>query len=384
MNIIIYEDKAERFEPLVDLYPQFFLRLGMMHIADNTATVFKKARLSYISRGKFDNRKPAIKGPALYISGRAILSNSIKIPTKDIKFSIESQPIGFIKHKPPYPADLKGIRATIRRLRDEQEIEGSLVNELWDLIRLNQQIITKQFKVIKAKPGKQSQAYIIGRKKYLHIDDQAIIHKFVTIDLTDGPVYIARKAVIRPFSTISGPAYIGSDTIIDRAIIKGSSIGPFCRISGEVEECIFQGYANKQHEGFIGHSFIGEWVNLGALTTNSDLKNNYGEIRIAKGRKQLDTGMRKLGCFIGDHVKTGIGTLIPTGAKIGTFTNFFGGGMMPKNVPRFTWMSTERKTKYNLEKAIATARTVMQRRDVALSRDYEGLIRNLYKWQSSL
>lgn len=384
MNIIIYEDNTEHFDPLIDLYPQFFLRLGMMNIADNTANFFKKASVFFIARRQFKESKFDMKGPALYFSGRAMISKRIAIPSKDTKFLLESQPIGFLKHKPPYPRDLKEIRTTIRKIRTEQEITGAVIGGLWDLIRLNQQAITRQFRSIRTKSKNPKHVYIIGRKSNLYIDSRAHIHKFVTIDLTNGPVYVDRNAVIRPFSTISGPAYIGSDTVIDRAHIKGSSIGPFCRIGGEVEECIFQGYANKQHEGFIGHSFIGEWVNLGALTTNSDLKNNYGKIRMLSGKKQIDTGMRKLGCFIGDHAKTGIGTLIPTGAKIGAFTNFFGGGMMPKNVSSFSWLSAKRKAKYDLEKAIATARTVMQRRDVALSKHYEGLIRSLYKWQSSL
>ena len=384
MNIIIYEDKPEHFEPLIDLYPQYFLRLGMMRIADNTATYFKKASIYYIARHQFKNNKFVAKDPALYISGRAMISEHVTIPDKDTKLFIGSQPIGFVKQSPPFPEDLKQIQTALRNIKHEKEIKGTVVDDLWDLIRLNPQLITRQFESIKAKSSNQKHIYIIGKKNHLYIDDRACVHEFVTIDLTNGPVYIAKNAIIRPFSIIIGPSYVGPETVIDRAKIKGSSIGPFCRIGGEVEECIFQGYANKQHEGFIGHSFIGEWVNLGALTTNSDLKNNYGDIHIIRGKKKINTGMRKLGCFIGDHVKTGIGTLIPTGAIIGTFTNFFGGGMMPKNVSRFSWLNAREKTKYDLEKAIVTARIVMQRRDVALSKQYEGLIRSLYKWQSSL
>ncbi|GAJ24797.1 unnamed protein product, partial [marine sediment metagenome] len=111
----------------------------------------------------------------------------------------------------------------------------------------------------------------------------AVIHNLVCIDVSDGPVYIDKGAVIRPFTTIIGPSYIGRDTIVERAKIIKSSIGPVCRMGGEVEACTFQGYSNKYHEGFIGHSFIGEWVNLGALTTNSDIKNNYGSVKVFFG-----------------------------------------------------------------------------------------------------
>jgi UDP-N-acetylglucosamine diphosphorylase/glucosamine-1-phosphate N-acetyltransferase len=201
----------------------------------------------------------------------------------------------------------------------------------------------------------------------------------VSIDVTDGPVYIDKNVIIRPFSAIIGPSYIEKGTIIDQAKIVKSSIGPQCRISGEVEACIFQGYANKHHEGFIGHSFIGEWVNLGALTTNSDLKNNYSPIKIKIGKRNFDTGMIKLGCFIGDHTKTGIGTLIPTGAVISSFVNFFAGGIMPQYIPSFKWLTTKKTENYDLKKAIATAKIVMQRRKIKMTQQYENIIRKHYK-----
>ena len=116
-------------------------------------------------------------------------------------------------------------------------------------------------------------------------------------------------------------------------------------------------------------------MNLGALTTNSDLKNNYRSVRVQINDKQIDTGMQKLGCFIGDHSKTGIGTLIPTGAVIGSFVNFFGGGMMPRYVPDFTWCTVHNRETYDLERALETARIVMQRRNIRMSEDYEELIR---------
>jgi hypothetical protein len=146
-----------------------------------------------------------------------------------------------------------------------------------------------------------------------------------------------------------------------------------------VESCIFQGYSNKHHEGFLGHSFVGEWVNIGAMTTNSDLKNNYSSVRVKLGDKVIDSGMIKLGCFIGDHSKLGIGTLIPTGAVIGSFVNFFGGGIMPRYLPSFKWLGPGVDEKYTLDKAVETARMVMNRRGVKLTREYENLIRANYK-----
>lgn len=379
MKVIIYEDNFEQFQPLINFYPQFFLRVGMRTISENTACFFKRAEISYITRKLFDNKKVGITGPALYISARAIISKRITFFSKDTKFLIDSQPIGFFKQKPPFPKDLENIKKTLKGIETAREIDGFLVDKLWDLIKLNSVVLTHQFECVKAKHEIPKQIYIIGQKSKVFIAQKAHIHKFVTIDVSNGPVYIDNDVIIRPFSTIIGPSYIGPGSIIDRAKIIQSSIGPSCRIGGEVESCIFQGYSNKYHEGFIGHSFIGEWVNLGALTTNSDLKNNYSSVRTKIGTKELDSGMKKLGCFIGDHTKTGIGTLIPTGAVIGSFVNFFGGGMMSKYVPGFKWLSTTKQKNYDLEKAIACARIVMPRRNVKMSKHYEGLIRTYYR-----
>lgn len=384
MKVIIYEDNIDHFDPLINFYPQFLLRVGMRTVSENTADFFKQAKIGYVTRKLFDNKKIGISGPALYLSARAIISKRIVISGKDTQFSIGSQPIGCFKQKPPFPQNLEEIKKTLKRIKTTREIDGFRLDRLWDLIRLNSVVLTCQFKYAKAKHKIPKHVYIIGKKNEVFVGQKVHIHKFVTIDVSNGPVYIDNDVTIRPFSTIVGPSYIGPGSIIDRAKIIESSIGPSCRIGGEVESCIFQGYSNKNHEGFIGHSFIGEWVNLGALTTNSDLKNNYSSVHTKIGTKELDSGMKKLGCFIGDHTKTGISTLIPTGAIIGSFVNFFGGGMMPKYIPGFKWLSTTKQKNYDLEKAIATARIVMQRRNVKMSKHYEELIRTYYRWQNSL
>jgi hypothetical protein len=130
-----------------------------------------------------------------------------------------------------------------------------------------------------------------------------------------------------------------------------------------VEQSIFQAYSNKYHEGFIGHAYIGEWVNLGALTTNSDLKNNYGSVRVQFPSGVVDTGQNKVGCFLGDHVKTGIGTLFNTGAVVGFATNVFGGGMVrDKHVPSFMWGGAHGFEEFRLERAKQVAAAAMPRR----------------------
>jgi UDP-N-acetylglucosamine diphosphorylase/glucosamine-1-phosphate N-acetyltransferase len=384
MKVIIYEKNTENFYPLTNLFPQFNLRIGMKSIAENIKYYFAKLKVDYICRDVFRFKEINPKGPAMYISGQCIITEKFDFPKEEVKFLIGSKPAGFIKYKPPFPKNLKEIDKVLKSIKKTKKLPGFILNNFWDLIKYNEPMLIHHFKMKKGKSKTLTGIYIIGNKKNVYVAKDAVIHNLVCIDASAGPVYIDKGAVIRPFTTIIGPSYIGRDTIIERAKIIKSSIGPVCRVGGEVEACIFQGYSNKYHEGFIGHSFIGEWVNLGALTTNSDIKNNYGSVKVLYGKKRIDSGMIKLGCFIGDHTKIGIGTLIPTGAVISSFVNFFGGGMMPGFISCFKWLTAEKQEDYKLEKAITTAKIVMKRRNIKMSKQYEDLIRMNYKWRNLL
>jgi len=195
------------------------------------------------------------------------------------------------------------------------------------------------------------------------IEAGAEVEAGAVLDARGGPIYIGKNTIVRPQSYLRGPL----------------SIGPECRIGGEVTHSIFHGYTNKAHYGFIGHSYIGEWVNLGAGTTNSNLKNTYGTVKMTLNGKELDTGEQFLGCLIGDHAKVGIGTLIPTGAVIGLGANIFGGGLTPKAVPAFSWGAKE---KVELEKFIATGKNAMSRRGQKMSAGEETLLKKLFNLSS--
>lgn len=175
---------------------------------------------------------------------------------------------------------------------------------------------------------------VIKAPERVFIHPEATLGGPLSIDASDGPVII-NAARIEPFCFIQGPTAIGSGSQISSALIRGeTTIGAVCRIGGEVEASIIQGYSNKHHEGFLGHSYLGEWVNIGAMTTNSDLKNTYGTIRIGvEGQGQIDSGVLKLGCFLADHVKLGIGLHLNGGSVIGTGSNIFGVHFAPKTIP---------------------------------------------------
>ncbi len=191
------------------------------------------------------------------------------------------------------------------------------------------------------------------------------------------PIVIGENTTICPNVTVTGPVFIGDGCIIQPgASIRGAtSIGPVCKVGGEVEGSILHAYANKQHDGFLGHSYVGEWVNLGADTVNSDLKNTYGSVRVAVNGREVDTRQTFVGAFIGDHAKTGIGTRLPTGCVVGYASNLFVSQYAPKFTPSFTWLTDAGPQRQDIDKAAAVAKTVMGRRKRELTACEEALFR---------
>ena len=216
------------------------------------------------------------------------------------------------------------------------------------------------------------------------IEEGARVDAFAVLDARGGPIRIGRHAHVRSHTIVTGPCVVGPDSTLLGGSVGGSTIGERCFIAGEVEACLWQGFANKRHHGFVGHSAIGEWVNLGALTTTSDLKNNYGRVRVWVNGREIDSGLTKVGAFLGAHVKTGIGSLLPTGASVGTGANLFGGGRFaPRFVPPFAWWNGEQLVEHRLEAFLGTARTAMARRGRPLDPADEHLLGEWFRASAS-
>ena len=180
-----------------------------------------------------------------------------------------------------------------------------------------------------------------GSRDDLYVAPGATVHPMVVLDATAGPIYIDQDAEIHPFTRVEGPCYVGKQSILLGAKCRqGNTIGPMCRVGGEVEQSILHGYTNKYHDGFLGHAYVGRWVNLGAGTTNSDLRNDYGRVRVVlDGHTAIDTGSSKVGTLIGNHTKTCIGTLLNTGACVGAMAQLVTPGvLLPKFIPSFAWV----------------------------------------------
>ncbi len=203
----------------------------------------------------------------------------------------------------------------------------------------------------------------------------------------DGPILVEEGVVIMEGAMIRGPVHICEGSIIKMgAKIYGPTvIGPHCKIGGEVSNSIFLGYSNKAHDGFLGHSIIGEWCNIGAGSSNSNLKNNYDTVKLwdYETKKFQDSGEQFLGLFLGDHSKCAINTSFNTGTTVGVNCNIFGSSFPRNYVPSFSWGGSSGYKDYNIKKAIETAKKVMSRRSIKMSSHYENMLTEVFHMTSS-
>jgi UDP-N-acetylglucosamine diphosphorylase / glucose-1-phosphate thymidylyltransferase / UDP-N-acetylgalactosamine diphosphorylase / glucosamine-1-phosphate N-acetyltransferase / galactosamine-1-phosphate N-acetyltransferase len=244
---------------------------------------------------------------------------------------------------------------------------GVMLTELSDLIRTAGGLLVQDMREIIASTPALASCFGDGvayAPEQIRIGDGCRIDHGAVLDARDGPIVIGPGTKIAPGTWVRGPFLCRRDCILLGGTIgEGSFLGPRCRVRGELEASTFLGRSNKAHDGFVGHSYIGEWVNLGALTTTSDLKNNYGPVHLEIDGRHVETKEMKVGSFIGDHAKTRIGTMLNTGSVIGLAANLFGdASLFPKWVPDFAWGIGPGVREYAIDKCIRTAETVMTRR----------------------
>jgi UDP-N-acetylglucosamine diphosphorylase/glucosamine-1-phosphate N-acetyltransferase len=267
------------------------------------------------------------------------------------------------------------VNPAVHAFEKELEFEGELhhIEYPWDIFRLNDYAIRKDFELLTS--GRKSVSAsktntVIGAHELLFIEEGAYAEASV-INTTTGPVYIGKNAEVMEGSLIRGPFALceGAGLKLGSKIYGATTVGPYSKVGGEVNNSVIQGYSNKGHDGFLGNSVIGEWCNLGADTNNSNLKNNYGKVSVwnYELKESIDTGLQFVGLIMGDHSKSGINTMFNTGTVVGVFANIFGGGFPPKYIPSFSWGGADSLSLYQFDKAIEVANRVMERRNKTLS-----------------
>ena len=222
--------------------------------------------------------------------------------------------------------------------------------------------------------------HIIGDARLVHIAPGAGVQPGCVLDVTNGPIIIAPGAQVK-WSQIQGPVFVDAGCIVDGARLRpGTSLGHSCKVGGEIAASIFQSRVNKAHDGFVGHTWASRWVNFGAGSTTSNLKNTYGPIRFqSASQTTIETGVQFLGSLIGDHTKIGIGQFLTTGSYIGACCNIFGGGVAPKYIPSFSWGGSGGWQEYRFESCLKTVQATLARRNAVLRPESQAVLRRVFE-----
>jgi UDP-N-acetylglucosamine diphosphorylase/glucosamine-1-phosphate N-acetyltransferase len=397
-RLVLFEDSGWRaLRPLTDLLPVPALAFGASHLAARLIAATRLPLLSIEARPEamaFWRDAPSIERDGIDARDDVLALNAAALPGSWLeRLGSERGPqiwrsadriLAALAPHASMAAGLArgaGFEAFLSGLDlPAKPLDARMITWPWNLIEWNVAAIADDLASQRSVVAGvvDPRAALLGAER-IAVEAGARVDPFAVLDARGGPIRVEADAIVLSHTVVSGPCRVGRGTQLLGGFVARSSFGPQCRVAGEVEDSIWQGHSNKRHHGFIGHSAIGEWVNLGALTTGSDLKNNYGSVRVAVEGRDVDTGVAKIGAIVGAHVKTGIGTLLPTGASIGVGSNLFGGGRFtPRQVPPFAWWNGESLAEHRLEAFLATARVAMSRRDRALDPAEERAIAALF------
>ncbi|HEX5437539.1 MAG TPA: putative sugar nucleotidyl transferase [Gemmatimonadaceae bacterium] len=247
-------------------------------------------------------------------------------------------------------------------------IRGRWLDAVWDFIAQLIPQLQEDIEVIGPRLDCVAPAHAaVSGTSRLYVERGAVVEPLAYFDVSAGAVLVRRGATVRAFTRLAGPCIIASGATVQGERISGCAIGERSIVHGEMSETIVLGHANKAHDGFVGHSYLGRWVNLGAGTITSNLKNTYGVVALWTPQGVRSTGLSKLGTLFGDHVKTGIGLRLTTGSVIGSGSNVYGSVMPPKYVPPFSWGEGTALSDYEIGRFLTVAERVMARRGITLS-----------------
>lgn len=379
--LFLYDDaRARRFEPFALTRPVSALRAGALLLRERWERALGARAAAFIGAAHLvDFEEPGAPEAATSIPAGAIVANARFAPMLDAPSDATRDASTWrgdghvVAVRLAHAMDVDRFHDGTIALEslagddDAAEIGGWWMNDVWHLLRDLAPMLCHDIPVLGAglrvlRPG---EAILLGPHP-VYVHDGATVEPQACFDTHRGPVLISGGAVVQSFTRIVGPLFAGEGTVLTTDRISGSSIGPHCNVHGEMSATVLIGYANKGHAGFVGHSYVGSWANLGAGTVTSNLKNTYGPVSLWTPDGVRDTGMQFLGTLIGDHAKTGINLPLTTGTVVGAGANVFG-TMPPKVVDPFSWGEGVRVTTYQVDKFLTVAERVMARRDVTLS-----------------
>jgi UDP-N-acetylglucosamine diphosphorylase/glucosamine-1-phosphate N-acetyltransferase len=409
MHLCLFEDpKSGNLLPLTYFRPVYDLRCGLLSLRERIVAYLRPRTISLLTRDYLvpvvQEENPGIEvnrvsaTECVFVNGRVImtakLAHELKKGTEECLFMSRREIVAvrlrgenLVKARSSSYgdaldlSDVKGVPTV--------ELQAGFIGYPWDLVYAGETLLESDFSVIRRKnagrkPDIHKTAALLGRGN-IRFGGKTVVGANVVLDATEGPIQIGDSVKILPTSYIEGPCCIGPGSVIKAGarIYGNTSIGPVCKVGGEIANSVLHSHVNKQHDGFLGHSYLAPWVNLGAGTTTSNLKNTYGHVRVWISGGEVDSGKTFVGLTAGDHVKVGINGTLDTGTVIGVFSNLYGTAIPPKYIPAFTWGSVGSYSTYDLERAIAVAVTVMGRRKVIATDAYKQLFRTIFDLTSN-
>jgi UDP-N-acetylglucosamine diphosphorylase/glucosamine-1-phosphate N-acetyltransferase len=384
MNCVLFDDSTRlKLLPLTFTRPVADIRVGILTIREKweKMLLFKtSSRTETFLSEKF----PYVSAEdTLFINGSiapdSILVSHLKA-LKPFQALVDNDVLIGVRLSGVAPAELAdGIQEKIPYSNPYFKI-----NFLWEIFQKNEEAIRSDFELITA--GRTSEVIsetnqVLGREN-IFLEKGASIECAI-LNGTSGPIYIGKDAEVMEGSMIRGPFAICEHSILKLGtkVYKGTTVGPFCKVGGELSNAIIMGYSNKGHDGFLGNSVIGEWCNLGAGTNTSNLKNNYSEVQLWNYDQNHygNTQLTFCGLFMGDHSKCAIQTMFNSGTVVGVYANIFGTGFPSKHVPSFSWGGYSKSLTYEPEKAFETAKKVFGRRDMIFSQTERNILNHIYE-----
>lgn len=361
MQAINLHDNSKHldFAPLTLTRPIGALRIGILTNEERLQVFSEDIQVGFQTESYLEGKFPKVDGIAV---------NACVILDRDLMESI----INLSSDQALFQNNLwiAGASDASERLNYDGEIPAVLENR-WDLYQQNAAALKSDFTLLTS--GRTSRQLsstntIIGDDQLIFLEEGAIVEG-CTLNTNNGPIYVGKNAEIMEGSLVRGPLAMNEHSALKLGtkVYGATTLGPHCKVGGEVNNVIFQGFSNKGHDGFLGNSVIGEWCNLGADTNCSNLKNNYGNVKTYNYRTNSieQTEVQFMGLMMGDHSKCGINTMFNTATVVGVSANVFGAGFPQKYVPSFSWGTDE--TSYNFDKAVESANNMMERRGKQLS-----------------
>jgi UDP-N-acetylglucosamine diphosphorylase/glucosamine-1-phosphate N-acetyltransferase len=394
----LFEDEfLENFHPLTLTRPVYDLRVGIFTLAEKWR--YSLSVTEDLTGPLREHLKGVFKEPSITKDdSNVIWINPRFIPTPELTAQIRNLSSNDTLYCDGQLVaanlDLKNHKKWIAKGidtagfdRHETDPNGLIIlKNIWELFQLNGDQIVKDIRLSKKIAYGEEDIFpqtIFDKPENIYIEEGAVIEPGAMLLAGSGPIYIGKNAHIMANSIVRGPSAICEKSVVKMGarIYEDTTIGPVCKVGGEIANTIFHSYSNKAHDGYTGNSVFGQWCNLGADTNTSNLKNNYSTVKVSdwKSGKEMDTGQQFIGTIMGDHSKTGINSMLNTGTLCGVCCNLFSDGYPPKFVPSFSWVSGHDIVPYHFEKAVEAMGKMMERRSVDLTPSYQKMMKAIFE-----